>query len=168
MAIVCACLVLSCHSLAMCCSICVRAHVRWEALVQWRGCVAPNCPHHPRTRSGADWRSGRSLQSPTTKNSCTAIHGNWLTTRGLLQHHQWAVGTLPMGKITGCPWVIRSCPWVSTDFTHGLPVHKWLPIGRFCNFPNLLLVAQGLLQLQKQPVSDQFQWWPPSPLHSAL
>ncbi len=34
-----------------------------------------------------------------------------------------------------CPWVIRSCPCASTDFTHGLPVHKGLPIGSFCNFP---------------------------------
>ncbi len=23
---------------------------------------------------------------------------------------------------------------ISTDFTHGLPVHKWLPIGSFWNY----------------------------------
>ncbi len=41
-----------------------------------------------------------------------------------------------MGKVRGCHiWVIMRCPWVSTDFTHGLPVYKWLPIGSFCNYP---------------------------------
>ncbi len=31
---------------------------------------------------------------------------------------------------------LTRCPCVSTDFTHGLPVHKWLPIGSFCNYPS--------------------------------
>ncbi len=32
--------------------------------------------------------------------------------------------------------------------THGLSVHKWLPIGSFCIIHGLLLVTRGLLQLQ--------------------
>ncbi len=45
----------------------------------------------------------------------------------------------------------------STDFTHGLHVDKWLPIGSFCNTHGMLLVTHGLLQLQKQLMGDQFQ-----------
>ncbi len=71
-----------------------------------------------------------------------------LITHGLLQHHQRAVGKLPTGKVRCYPRVIRSCLWVSTDFTHhGLPVHKWLPIGSFCNYP----WVAARLQLQKLP-----------------
>ncbi len=61
-----------------------------------------------------------------------------LTTHVLLQHHQCAVGTLPMGKIMGC-LCRNGYPLAASAITNGL-----------------LLVTHGLLQLQKQPMGSQF------------
>ncbi len=133
-----------------------RRNLRWWSLWVWRRrfvfvvprrCDQPE-PTRPmgpddRTRNIPEWPSFPSPPrsfSPEVRSSKSeeqkATKTAWkLITHDLLQHHQWAVGTLPTGKIRGCQWVIRSCPWVSIDFTHGLPVHKCLPIGSFCNYP---------------------------------
>ncbi len=62
-----------------------------------------------------------------------------------------------MGKNRDYPWVIKSYPWVKALIspmgclcTNGYPL-------AFCNYPWLLLVTHRLLQLQKQPMGDQFQ-----------
>ncbi len=62
-----------------------------------------------------------------------------------------------MAKIRGCPSVIRSCPWVSTDFTHGLLCTNGYPLAASAVTHGLLLVTHGPLQLQMQPMCDQFQ-----------
>ncbi len=56
------------------------------------------------------------------------------------------------------PWVKqnRSYLWVSTDFTHGLLCTNGYPLAASAITRGLLLVTYGLLQLQKQPIGDQF------------
>ncbi len=58
-------------------------------------------------------------------------HGNWLPMDSCSITNEQLTRCSPRVKSAAAHWVIRGCPWVSIDFTHGLPVHKWLPIGCF-------------------------------------
>ncbi len=60
-------------------------------------------------------------------------------------------------QLARCSWVVRSCLWVSTDFTHGLPVHKWLPIGSFCTYPSAAASIPLAASTAEAAHGDQFR-----------